>query len=198
METYHGHMRTLRDALMVIEACCLNILPRVRHRLSDRERCLVQSGTVFVWDESETGMRRWTDGRSWSPSRVVNGFLSYRELAGRRQRTPVDSAIPVGRTPNIRSVSRREFRYQPDGLIKRALSFRTTSGRRWHLISYYRESSIINGQLITPSADPRLAHIQLPPGIYPEDLMDQPEDSPINGTNQLIPNRPITQHQRQR
>ncbi|KAI8056971.1 Gti1/Pac2 family-domain-containing protein [Syncephalis plumigaleata] len=140
METYHGHMRTLRDALIVIEACCQNLLPRVRHRLSDRERCLVQSGTVFVWDESETGMRRWTDGRSWSPSRVVNGFLSYRELAGRRQRT--------------RSISRREFRYQPDGLIKRALSFRTISGRRWHLISYYRESTLINGELISPSMDP--------------------------------------------
>ncbi|RKP07856.1 Gti1/Pac2 family-domain-containing protein, partial [Thamnocephalis sphaerospora] len=171
METYCGHMRTLHDALLVIEACARNVLPRVRHRLSDRERTLVRSGTVFVWDEGETGMRRWTDGRSWSPSRVVGGFLTYRELAGRRQRLAgeLDSAADALAGGGGRNnAGRREFNYQADGLIKRALSLRTTFGRRWHLISYYRESDVAQYQLALPSADPRLVQITIPAGVYPD------------------------------
>lgn len=29
-------------------------------------------------------MRRWTDGKSWSASRVSGSFLTYREMEGKR------------------------------------------------------------------------------------------------------------------
>lgn len=33
---------------------------------------MIQSGAVFVWEESEddAGLKRWTDGRVWSQSRM--------------------------------------------------------------------------------------------------------------------------------
>jgi hypothetical protein len=36
---------------------------------------MVQSGSVFVYDEQESGIKRWTDGHSWSPSRILANFL---------------------------------------------------------------------------------------------------------------------------
>ncbi|KAG0198650.1 hypothetical protein BGX28_007913, partial [Mortierella sp. GBA30] len=41
---------------------------------------LIESGSVFVFDEDESGICRWTDGRIWSPSRICGNFLVYREL----------------------------------------------------------------------------------------------------------------------
>ncbi|KAG0372927.1 hypothetical protein BGX24_012393 [Mortierella sp. AD032] len=41
---------------------------------------LIIPGSVFVFDEQESGICRWTDGKIWSPSRISGNFLVYREL----------------------------------------------------------------------------------------------------------------------
>lgn len=38
------------------------------------------SGSVFLFDEDESGIKRWTDGVFWSPSRILGNFLIYREV----------------------------------------------------------------------------------------------------------------------
>ncbi|KAJ1957637.1 Gluconate transport-inducing protein, partial [Dipsacomyces acuminosporus] len=85
METYYGFVSTSEDALALFEACRLGYKQRVPRRLSDAERAAIRSGSVFVWEEHESGMKRWTDGRSWSPSRVQGCFLTYHEWEGRRR-----------------------------------------------------------------------------------------------------------------
>ena len=40
---------------------------------------MITSGSVFVFDEDESGIKRWTDGFFWSPSRILGNFLLYRE-----------------------------------------------------------------------------------------------------------------------
>lgn len=40
---------------------------------------MITSGSVFVFDEEESGIKRWTDGFFWSPSRILGNFLLYRE-----------------------------------------------------------------------------------------------------------------------
>lgn len=50
-------------------------MPKVKRRLREDERKLVQSGQVFVFDERESGIKRWTDGLLWSPSRILWNFL---------------------------------------------------------------------------------------------------------------------------
>ncbi|EIN07191.1 hypothetical protein PUNSTDRAFT_45659 [Punctularia strigosozonata HHB-11173 SS5] len=67
------HLRDARDAHMVFEAVRLGILKPVTRRLNEIERStFIQSGAVFVWEESEddSGLKRWTDGRVWSQSRM--------------------------------------------------------------------------------------------------------------------------------
>ncbi|GAA6041578.1 hypothetical protein JCM8097_004275 [Rhodosporidiobolus ruineniae] len=78
---FRGFVENTLDALLVFEGCKRGFLPKITRRLQEFEkRALVVSGAVFVFDEEETGIKRWTDGLSWSPSRTLGNFLVYREL----------------------------------------------------------------------------------------------------------------------
>lgn len=76
---FTGFIETTYDALLVFEAGRRGLIPRVTRRLTEDERSMVKSGAVFIFDESESGIKRWTDGLIWSPSRILGNFLVYRE-----------------------------------------------------------------------------------------------------------------------
>jgi Gti1/Pac2 family transcription factor len=185
METYNGLVRTPTDAIILFEACRLGLLPRVQRRLSEKERQSIRSGSVFVWDEREAGMRRWTDGKSWSASRVSGSFLTYREMEGKRGSTSFG-------TPNNRSAKTPEsaepepdpeegpdgYRYKPDGLMKQSFSITTSQGQHLHLISYFSRASPTAQVLRQPSQDPQLASIQPAKGMYPESTVNDQSTVP--------------------
>lgn len=187
--TYRGHIKTTKDAILLLAACDLvdnagtpGLPPprRVKRRLLDSERAdVICSGSIFVWDEKEAGMRRWTDGKCWSASRVSGCFLTYRELEARKKPS---SSITGGPTSNL---------YKAEGLIKQSFSMTTTSGRKLHVISYYTKRDVREGLLRRVSEDPRFVgenggewglHVdeaeypdpisragELPPGVNPQD-----------------------------
>lgn len=67
--------------MMLFEACLGGLLRQLPHRPRGRElERLVKSGNVFVYDECSSEIKRWTDGITWSPSRVLGGYLVYRKL----------------------------------------------------------------------------------------------------------------------
>src|SRR5271154_1155500 len=76
---WSGWVETTGDALLILEAARRGLIPRVTRRLVDSERKMISSGSVFVFDEDESGIKRWTDGFFWSPSRILGNFLLYRE-----------------------------------------------------------------------------------------------------------------------
>ena len=78
-----GFIETTGDALLILEAARRGMIPRVTRRLVDAERKMITSGSVFVFDEDESGIKRWTDGFFWSPSRILGNFLLYRETEKR-------------------------------------------------------------------------------------------------------------------
>lgn len=195
METYNGHVRTPADAIILFEACRLGLLPRVQRRLSEKERQSIKSGSVFVWDEREAGMRRWTDGKSWSASRVSGSFLTYREMEGKRGGggsgfpPPMGALSKAGRTPESARGSDSDletvgeegpdgYRYKPDGLMKQSFSITTSSGNHLHLISYYSRSNPPNPQLNVPTSDPALRHIRPHKGMYPESTVHEHQNIP--------------------
>lgn len=100
---FHGFVETTFDALLIFEGCRQGLLPMITRRLQEYEkRALVGSGAVFVFDE-ETGIKRWTDGLAWSPSRTLGNFLVYRELdrRGPNQASSTDySASAAGEQPD--------------------------------------------------------------------------------------------------
>ncbi|KAF4975621.1 hypothetical protein FZEAL_7612 [Fusarium zealandicum] len=81
LPTFEGHIGSTVDALILFEACLSGQLNHVPRRPHDRERQdLIKSGNVFIYEEHASGIKRWTDGVSWSPSRILGNFLIYREL----------------------------------------------------------------------------------------------------------------------
>ncbi|DAA75047.1 TPA_exp: Extracellular proline rich protein [Trichophyton benhamiae CBS 112371] len=190
METYHGHVRTPADAIILFEACRIGLLPRVQRRLSEKERQSIKSGSVFVWDEREAGMRRWTDGKSWSASRVSGSFLTYREMEGKRGGSHAAQASRAGKTPDSTRGSDEDggeggeegpdgYRYKPDGLMKQSFSITTSTGQHLHLISYYARSHPTVPGLNQPSTDPSLRHIQPQKGLYPESSVNDQQNLPV-------------------
>jgi len=74
---FFGYVETTGDALYLMEAARRGIIPRITRRLNELERrAMVQSGAIFVFSVEESGIKRWTDGLQWSPSRI-DSFNRY-------------------------------------------------------------------------------------------------------------------------
>ncbi|KAF9190888.1 hypothetical protein BGZ50_009766 [Haplosporangium sp. Z 11] len=163
---------TVQSTLYLRIACRLGLTSRVHRRLSDIERQSVRSGSVYCFDEREAGMRRWTDGKSWSPSRVTGSFLTYREL---------DDTHGNHNGKNV---------YRPNGLLKQSFSITTSENQKLHLISYYTNDDVRSERLCnTPSLDPRFGHIVIPKGVYPESVGTVEHN--VTSTSQSSPSPPM-------
>lgn len=142
-ESYYGQILTLQDAVLVIEATRLNILPKVKRKLNNTERANIRAGSVFIWNETECGIKRWRDGKIWLVSRMKGPFLIYQEYDVNR---------------NVK----------PEGLIKKSFSLTTRQNERFRLISYY---SVLGGGnpgagAKVPSQDKMFARLVIDPHNY--------------------------------
>ncbi|GHJ87823.1 hypothetical protein NliqN6_4225 [Naganishia liquefaciens] len=104
---FRGYCENTHDALILFEAAKRGIIPRVTRRLTDREKAaMIKSGAVFVFDEHESNIKRWTDGMSWSPSRIYGNYLTYREIVDKAEALATANAAGIpsgdisGATPN--------------------------------------------------------------------------------------------------
>jgi hypothetical protein len=115
-------------------------------------------------------MRRWTDGKSWSASRVSGSFLTYREMEGKRGGSSFAAApkAPTSKEHDGTEEGPDGYRYKPDGLIKQSFSITTSTGQHLHLISYFARSTTVSQNLQQPSSDAQLRHIRPEKGMYPE------------------------------
>ncbi|XXZ97751.1 Gluconate transport-inducing protein [Meyerozyma guilliermondii] len=109
--SYSGALVTAFDALLILEGCRRGIIPEIKRRLTSHQRDNIVPYMVYAWDETACGMKRWTDGKNWSASRVQGPFLTYRELDSERNTKPM-------------------------GLIKQSFSVTTKQNHRLHVIAY--------------------------------------------------------------
>lgn len=98
--TWRGYLLDTVDALKLFEACLQGELDHCPRRPHDRERqALIQSGNIFVYTEAASGIKRWTDGIHWSPSRILSNYLVYRQL---------DEPFPPGQKKRAQKRERRQ------------------------------------------------------------------------------------------
>ena len=146
-QTYYGLVLNLQDALLILEGIRLDILPKVQRRLNDFERKCIVAGSIYAWNKNALGIKRWTDGKSWSASQVKGPFLIYQENDGSRK-------------------------VKPNGLVKQSFSLTTKQNEKFHLIAYYdparRAKGVTTGKI--PSQDPNLLKLQLNPAVYLADV----------------------------
>lgn len=116
------------------------------------------------------GIKRWTDGLVWSPSRILGNFLVYRELD---KRCPQGDELTRGGSQNISERQRERalvgsltnsYRFKKDGLIKKSMSL-IVDGVQQHLVSYYNKDDVLNNRLQTPSHVPALAALDISPEL---------------------------------
>ncbi|CAG8558067.1 2477_t:CDS:2 [Paraglomus occultum] len=173
--TFRGYIESTQDTLLIFEACRRGHLPKICRRLQEKERKIVQSGSVFVFDERESGIKRWTDGLVWSPSRILGNFLIYRELdkrapAGKKETVPVERQRSNSLDTESQAEKNKEralvgsltnsYRFKKGGLIKKTMSI-VVNGVAQHMISYYTKEDVLAGKLKTPSATPNLAMLEI-------------------------------------
>ncbi|GAA5893461.1 Gti1/Pac2 family protein [Sporobolomyces salmoneus] len=161
--SYFGVVNSGEQAHAIIEASKLGLLPRVTRRLTDEERIrFVRAGAVFVWEEEEAGIRRWTDHIKWSPSRVSGAFLTYTEMPSKG----------------------------PETLIKQSFSSVDPSGTKMHLIAYTNKMALSDGSLPSAAHDPliqgmlaRRSNAGRDPRQQPGPLLSPPiSNSPISSS----------------
>ncbi|KAL7271277.1 Global transcription regulator sge1 [Rhizina undulata] len=200
--TYHGFLLTTRDALLLIQAVENGIIEGVPRRPHDKEReRLIRSGNIFVFTEQGSGVRRWTDGFTWSPSRIMGNFLLYREMAepfspgekkrARRKRSdgsfeytspdppqqqqPPPTPLPECDRYLVGSLW-DSYGFKTGGLVKKTLSI-MLHGRKYHVVAYYsiEHAKRLTGtpQLMEPSKDPNLNTLALDSDFLNEKLRDR-------------------------
>ncbi|KAI9138717.1 hypothetical protein BKA69DRAFT_1090309 [Paraphysoderma sedebokerense] len=190
-ETFFGYVNSIWQALILIEAARQGVLPRIKRRLRETDRRSIKSGirahnfnyptanrrfiltrtspgAIFVWDEEEAGIIRWTDGLRWSSSKDFGDFVAYVQ----KEDDNAEEFIPFSEL-----------------LHKKVLSVVTADKRRFHLASYYTPKDISDGKLPLPPHN--LVHI--PTDYYsrlrhnrPLELTsrDNPDDSSTSSERQ--------------
>lgn len=177
--TWHGFIRSTEDALILIEAVLRGELNHVSRRPHDREReRLIRSGSVFIYSEASSGIRRWTDGIHWSPSRILGNFLLYRELGapfapGEKKRALKNRkpSHPYAGAPQVPPEDREfigslvdSYAFKQKGLIKKTISV-DYHGIAHHIVSYYTLADAKAHHLPTPSGLPEFRDYKIRPGI---------------------------------
>ncbi|CAE6418941.1 unnamed protein product [Rhizoctonia solani] len=180
-------LKSTKDALLIIEAAERGLFPRLVRRLTEQERAQnIYSGAVFVYDEFESNIRRFTDTLVWSPSRIVGNYLVYREMRKHEPRpTSRAGAVLPPQPASARSLTRprtdagleqsgeqkkreqlyvgsltHNERFKPDGLVKRTFSLMTES-KHIHIIGYYTYNDAMDEHFLTPSEHPEFANLTI-------------------------------------
>ncbi|KRH92085.1 Gluconate transport-inducing protein, partial [Pseudoloma neurophilia] len=74
-----GYLHSYSEASLIMHAVRLGLIQPIKERLSGIDRERITTGNIFVFIESE-GIKRWTDGKIWSPSKILGHFLLYKEV----------------------------------------------------------------------------------------------------------------------
>ncbi|KAF7683799.1 cAMP-independent regulatory protein pac2 [Astathelohania contejeani] len=85
MESFFGCIHTADDAIRLINMARHGTIPRIVNRLDRANKSMIRNGSIFVYSEKESKIKRWTDGRNWSPSRYFGMFLTYYQIISKKK-----------------------------------------------------------------------------------------------------------------
>lgn len=172
-------------------AAAHGVVGHMPRRPDDGERAeLIKSGNIFIYEETVSGIRRWTDGLNWSPSRILGNFLIYRELsepfpagqkkkalkknqnrnAGRamiRDDSP-NAGIPEEDMRKLVGSLTDSYDFKEDGLVKKTISL-SVQGHTHHIVSYYKPMDVYRRDLYDVCEDPFFRQY-----VPPLDMLKQP------------------------
>ncbi|KAI9294950.1 hypothetical protein K502DRAFT_278596, partial [Neoconidiobolus thromboides FSU 785] len=129
MKEFKGYVEDIQDALILIEASVNGYLDQKKARLTFTEKMQIRSGTTFILNENDTNIKRWSDGISWTPSRLMDGFFVYQQ----QSTLPYDSH-------DAEIVKTDVDKHQV--LHKKSIVIVAPNNHKFHLFNYYRPMDV--------------------------------------------------------
>ncbi|KZV95899.1 hypothetical protein EXIGLDRAFT_452948 [Exidia glandulosa HHB12029] len=183
-EVFRAFIRSTYDALLMFEAALSGRIPRVTRRFNYNEkRDDIKSGSTYVFGEEEAEIKRWTDGLTWSPSRINKNFLIYRERYAPDEPRP--EIQPRREYENWLVGTLTTADIKPDGLVKKTIGL-TIEGLNYHLVSYYDPEEVLNGSLQRPSRMPQFQNMCIRDSILDCRMLRDPLKCEIGPLGQRI------------
>ncbi|KAI9294947.1 hypothetical protein K502DRAFT_274625, partial [Neoconidiobolus thromboides FSU 785] len=75
-----GYIESVYDSFLVAEAGRLGQIKLLDRRPTLDEKTTLFHGKTVIFEENSSGIKRWTDGKCWSNSKLKNGFFIYQEI----------------------------------------------------------------------------------------------------------------------
>ncbi|KAI5132756.1 Gti1/Pac2 family transcription factor [Nematocida ausubeli] len=146
-ETIFGTIRSEDECMKIIDMSRLGALPMIKSRLSDAERNSIRPGSIYVYEEGESGISRWTDGKIWSTSKISGRCLLYYELIETSYDSRLESLSSTQCLENILKLGKEIISLSKDekripkkhGLIKMTTSL-VYQKKTYHMLAYFTES----------------------------------------------------------
>lgn len=140
MKKINGYINSYEEAVMVMHASRLGALDITTERLNADDREKIESGNIFCFIENSAGMKRWTDGRIWSPSKICGEFLIYQEVPRHLSKNSIKKRKEIERVLERDTAYRRGMREE---LIDRTTMHKKTvcikhENGNYHIVAYYR------------------------------------------------------------
>ncbi|KAI1795537.1 Gti1/Pac2 family-domain-containing protein [Ganoderma leucocontextum] len=170
------HIRSAPDAHKLFYAVQLGLLPKIEKRLDANERTALQPGDVYVWEERgpnmdsfSVSMERFTEGKSWTASRVREDFLMYFESPRKGKgnaRTSENQVVRPGEQDLYIKLTYSVIRedVSKDGSQSNNSDDKHKKPPKWHMNAYF--TKLTEGQLRTIDDIPMLRDLEVPDGIF--------------------------------
>ncbi|EPR79274.1 Gti1/Pac2 family protein [Spraguea lophii 42_110] len=130
-----GYIHSLNEASLVVHAVRLGLIKPVTQRLSPSEREEIESGSIYCFIKSENGMKRWTDGKIWSPSKILGHFLLYKEVPKHLSKSALKKNKSRRKTIEHENLS--NFNADEFSMYKKTISY-THGDVTYHIVSYFQ------------------------------------------------------------
>ncbi|KAF7698585.1 cAMP-independent regulatory protein pac2 [Cucumispora dikerogammari] len=125
----NGYIHKIEDAELVVHAIRFGLMESMQNRLSKENKGMIQSGQIYCFRYETEGMKRWTDGRIWSPSRVSGKFLIYKEVPRHLSKSQIKKIKGEGRNVKQEVDSSLDF-FKKTAAIK-------IGNVNYHVIAYF-------------------------------------------------------------
>lgn len=174
MKKIQGYISNYEEALLLVHAARLGGVELSTERLNSDEREMINSGNIFIFIENENGMKRWTDGRIWSPSKICGEFLIYQEVPRHMSKNSIKKRKEIEKVmDSIESVEYMRARVRDEPVDRTTLHKKTVcikhENANYHIIAYYRPI-FVNSSLMEMPYFKRLSAVLIEhPGLRMND-----------------------------
>lgn len=131
-----GYIHTHDEAMLLVHAIRLGLIKPTIERPTIEERESIRDGSIYCFKETEEGMKRWTDGKIWSPSKILGHFLLYKEVPRHLSKNAIKKEKDSSRWMYER-MSRENYLDDSFTLHKKTISL-IHDNTTYHVIAYFQ------------------------------------------------------------